>query len=105
MSRADRKSYTYLPPRAANSIRLVELLLALKGSPLHCRLVEVRRNRIIIGYEARSYAWGDAIFIHYLVEVYTNGTIPVTENLYHAFQALRRPMASRSLVVGRCRLY
>lgn len=92
-------SYIYTPLPKADSFRLIELLPGIPGSPLRCNIILTRRNRNVAGYEALSYAWGDPVFSQLLVEMSTMSIIRITDNLYHALQALRREHQSRLLWV------
>src|ERR1700742_3054423 len=92
------KLYKYKPISNACSIRLLELLPGLAESPLRCKLFEVRLNQWP-AFEAISYTWGEARFPRCIEEVESSSSIPITQNLHDAFQALRCERISRFLWV------
>jgi hypothetical protein len=92
------QAYTYTSLQHSDSIRLLELLPGVKGSPLSCNLTEVRRgNRP--QYEALSYAWGEPVFSQTVQEVASCKRLSITFNLHTALQAIRHGHASRVLWV------
>jgi hypothetical protein len=90
--------YIYTPLQHLDSIRLLELLPGVKGSPLSCNIAEVRRGNSP-KYEALSYAWGEAEFLHTIEEVTSSTRLSITVNLHTALQAIRHEHASRVLWV------
>ncbi|KAF2004595.1 HET-domain-containing protein [Amniculicola lignicola CBS 123094] len=90
--------YEYAGLTEKASIRVLELLPASTGSPLHCYLRKYSLRSIPIpSFEALSYTWGDPACRHDIVELSSNSTIPITDNLQKALQALRKPTTSRFL--------
>jgi hypothetical protein len=95
MSHEDR-SYDYKPLEHSDSIRLIDLLPGLRGTPLSCNIIEVQiadRPQ----YEALSYAWGDPIFSHSIQELTKSTHLRITVNLHDALQAIRHEHKSRIL--------
>jgi hypothetical protein len=80
--------YKYTKLAHTDSIRLVELQPGSRGSPLNCRIFEVRKHDNP-EYEALSYAWGEPIFSQVIHEVSSGTQIPVTTNLEQALLATR----------------
>jgi hypothetical protein len=54
-------TYEYRSLAHKDSIRLIELLLGTRGTPLTCNIIDVRKSDLP-QYEALSYAWGEATF-------------------------------------------
>jgi hypothetical protein len=92
------QTYVYVPLQHSDSIRLLELLPGVKGSPLSCNITEVQRANNP-KYEALSYAWGELNFSHTLEDITTSTHLSITVNLYNAFQAIRYEHTSRILWV------
>jgi hypothetical protein len=81
-------TYEYRTLTHTDSIRLIELLPGAKGTPLACNIIDVRKGDQP-EYEALSYAWGEPIFSHEIMEVTSNTMLRLTVNLHDALQALR----------------
>ena len=96
MADSDALSYTYTPLKHSDSIRVLELMPGHEGSPLSCRLTDVRKAETP-SYEALSYAWGEPIFPRSIRETTSDAVIRITENLYEALQVLRSEDAFRFL--------
>jgi hypothetical protein len=95
MAQTDQ-AYTYTSLQHTDSIRLLELLPGVKGSPLSCNLTEVQRSNSP-KYEALSYAWGEPVFSHTVQEVISNARLSITVNLHDALQAIRHQRKPRVL--------
>lgn len=96
MEKDNRPTYVYRALTHPDSIRLVELLPGLRGSPLACIIFEVTLASEP-EYEAVSYAWGDKTMIYSIGEAYSGAVLPVTVNLHNALQAIRLEQTSRIL--------
>jgi hypothetical protein len=98
MEKSSRQSYVYHPLDHVDSIRLLELMPGPKGSPLSCRIQEVRKMDKPT-YEALSYAWGEPFFSGAIEEVSSGTHLKITVNLYNALQGIRQEDVPRVMWV------
>jgi hypothetical protein len=87
-------AYTELAP--PDSIRLLELLPGLKGSPLKCNIIIAQLGDNPT-YEALSYAWGDPTRLYLIQEMSTDTVLNIATNIHEALQAIREEQKPRIL--------
>lgn len=98
MTDAVEHKYEYETLEHQDSIRLIELFPGQRGTPLSCKLLEVRKSDNPT-YEAVSYAWGAPLLWRCIQDLDSNVNIHITENLFDGLQALRLQDKSRILWV------
>ena len=81
------QTYRYSPLKHEQDIRLLYLLPGHARAPLSCTLRIVSLSELP-DYEAVSYTWGEPIFSA-LIECFSKGQLPITENLSKALFHLR----------------
>jgi hypothetical protein len=91
-------TYSYLPLRYNDSIRLIELSPGTSEDPyVHCNITRRRLSDPMLRYEAISYTWGDPRDLETLSCGGYNAELLVTRNCYDALRSLRRSDQARTI--------
>ncbi len=91
-------TYSYLPLRQDDAIRLLELSPGTRDDiQVHCNVTRRRLSDKVLNYEAISYTWGHLQDRETLFCGGNHAALSITRNCYNALRSLRHATQPRSL--------